>query len=511
MLDAETDPFRFGRVPEPFVWGAYDGERNYVWRDTERMVQWLENQDAIVYAHNGGKFDFHYLVPYLSNGQIMIINGRLAKLRIGKCELRDSYLILPMPLKNYQKDEINYGLMEAELREDHMDVIIPYMLSDCKYTRELIMSFRELHGDALTLAGAAMAALLEECGLDAPDTTEAYDARIRPYYRGGRTWAVPGVYKNVTMYDIVSAYPWAMAELDHPWGAVFDTAYGNKAERVGGGFYSVEVDGQGWLPYTDEEGKTIYPEGIVLPFDITGWELAAFEQITGERVEVKEALIPRETTNFKPFVEKFFAMKSAAKKGSPEYIIAKLTQNSSYGKFGSDPRKWKRYRLGTWGETVAAPKYVLEREIGERPLYSRLLTKRERKYWDIAVAASVTGAVRAKMMLAINFVGREYCPLGDTDSICKLPGGKELPYGGGILGSWEKEIERPRAWVAGRKMYVLGGDEREEKVRSKGVRLSAEEIKRVVGGEEITYKQDAPSFSISRGIKFIERRIKKND
>ena len=30
-IDCETDPFKAGRVPEPFIWGMYDGNEFKNW------------------------------------------------------------------------------------------------------------------------------------------------------------------------------------------------------------------------------------------------------------------------------------------------------------------------------------------------------------------------------------------------------------------------------------------------------------------------------------------------
>ena len=68
VADCETDPFKYGDVPEPFIWGIFDGV-NY-WEflgtglyhtctvdDIARVVDFLRDKEIILYAHNGGKFD----------------------------------------------------------------------------------------------------------------------------------------------------------------------------------------------------------------------------------------------------------------------------------------------------------------------------------------------------------------------------------------------------------------------------------------------------------------------
>ena len=92
VIDCETTSFQFGRVPKPYVWGFYDGEVYKEFFDTADLVAFLApRDDLIVYAHNGGKFDFHFLIDHLQKYEkVMIIDGRLVKCFLGACELRDS-------------------------------------------------------------------------------------------------------------------------------------------------------------------------------------------------------------------------------------------------------------------------------------------------------------------------------------------------------------------------------------------------------------------------------------
>ena len=64
-IDLETDPFQHGRLPKPFLSGFDDGNRVVeFWGDDciLRLVEFLATLEDpyIIYAHNGGKFDFFY-------------------------------------------------------------------------------------------------------------------------------------------------------------------------------------------------------------------------------------------------------------------------------------------------------------------------------------------------------------------------------------------------------------------------------------------------------------------
>lgn len=105
VIDSETDPFLKGRIPEPFVWGFYDGYefRHYTHDTVHSLIKDISEKKIIVYAHNGGRFDYHFLLPYMeAYDHIKIINGRLAQFFIDKAEFRDSFNILPVALKKFE-------------------------------------------------------------------------------------------------------------------------------------------------------------------------------------------------------------------------------------------------------------------------------------------------------------------------------------------------------------------------------------------------------------------------
>lgn len=143
-IDCETDPFLFGRVPAPFIWGAYDGQTFRTFETGAELVEWLKPQHAVAFAHNGGRFDFLFLQDHFEPWKpIRMINGRIAAFRIGECIFRDSYLILPTALRNYKKGEIDYRLMEREERDkpENRRKILEYLEGDCRYLHELVLGF----------------------------------------------------------------------------------------------------------------------------------------------------------------------------------------------------------------------------------------------------------------------------------------------------------------------------------------------------------------------------------
>ena len=117
-VDCETDPFDYGRIPRPFIWGVYEGYTDDYreFTDTDECVDFLAANDVIAYAHNGGKFDWHFITHRMNPLKpLLVISGRLAKFEIGQCEFRDSYSLMPVSLEQYQKSEFEYWKMEGYL------------------------------------------------------------------------------------------------------------------------------------------------------------------------------------------------------------------------------------------------------------------------------------------------------------------------------------------------------------------------------------------------------------
>jgi hypothetical protein len=76
------------------------------------------------------------------------------------------------------------------------------------------------------------------------------------------------------------------------------------------------------------------------------------------------------------------------------------------------------------------------------------------------------------------------------------------------LGAWKLEKHGNKFALAGRKLYALFNQGECVKMACKGVRLTAEQIESVAGGETITWKKDAPTFSLASGTKFIHRDVR---
>lgn len=525
VLDFETDPFLYGREPEPFAGGIFDGEcyREF-WGDdcVEDLVEYIkDNLDGYtIYAHNGGKFDYFFMLEYFDE-QIKIINGRLSKLSMvdGAIQFRDSYNILPLPLSAHKKDIFDYTKMEREVREKNKREILKYLYHDCIYLYDWVKKFVDRFGLKLTVSGTAYGEL-KKTGYDPKNTNEYYDETFRPFYFGGRvqTFQLGEVKGKHTFIDINSAYPFAMISR-HPYGSKFLEKLRIPDGNNGGYFAKIKAISHGALPSRDDTGKLqFYNDDIVREYWCTGWEiLAGLETNTLDIKKVLRVYQHQQSRRFTSFVDLFYKEKLAAKKSGDKdkELHSKLMLNSCYGKFGQDPRKYKDYCL-TPAHCVPVDFVPMENQTNDGGPYWQLHAQHETgvsiwekpapsdRFYNVATAASITGYVRAYLWKALcASESPVYC---DTDSImCKSFNGPM----GDKLGDWSLECDIDQIFIGGRKFYAVHDSTNDQwKTACKGARLTSNQIvSEIKTGNGFQWIKDAPSYSLKYGARFLKRKI----
>jgi DNA polymerase type B, organellar and viral len=523
VLDFETDPFLYGRIPFPFACGIYFGEsdsytslwnrdNNKLIEDTLRILRKLPR--CILYAHNGGKFDFFYLVEFANKGRCMVRNGRIFEMRIGNVTLRDSWPLMPFALEEYRKTKIDYRIFERSVREETQNKlrIQNYLFDDCKNLYDLIKGFREIVGPKDTIGSAAFYQM-RGLGLEIQSLNETNDEQFRPFFFGGRVEAFSkGIHNgNFKYIDINSAYPFAMLH-DHAHGA--DYKHSKRLPKngiLGKSFITLSGFSKGAFPYRSDDGSLCFPVARST-FNVTGWEvIAGLETDTLKIDRVLDVWIPQSTINFTPFVERFYALKQKAKSEGDKigYLAYKYLLNSGYGKFAQNPRDFKEYTIEKFGEYPEGEKWEWETDYGSISLFARP-NYDGFGFFDVATGASITGFNRAHFWRgACKSQGLLY---GDTDA--QLAKRTDVPIGN-ALGEWKIE-ECPdchkttriiEAAIAGKKLYGIKYSCGHTKVASKGARLTYAQIKSMCDGKTVTWENDAPTFSAALGAQFVRRKL----
>lgn len=537
VADAETDPFERGKVPQPFVWGWFDGitYKNFWGKNcTDLFKAFLEDEvePGIVYMHNGGRFDFFFILPWFQ-GKTMIVGSRIVrafmplgnshskKARDQRHEFRDSFAIMPFPLAEYKKTPIDYNKMHRDVREQHKDEIVSYLKDDCCDLWDLCLQFQQEFGDYKTIASAAFSQLTQFHKYE--QLPKRQDVEIREsYYFGGRVQCFQkGIMeKPVQIYDVNSMYPFVMDTYFHPVSSIstvdqkvhgWNDDGSFTAEKIKTFFLTVEGETlePGPFPQRQTNGSVEFPVGpgkyhCTIHEYLTALQLGLFNPS-----RIVQAYSFNDYSRFHLFVDHFYKAREKAKREGDKVhaMFYKYILNSAYGKFGLNPENYFNWEITRTPEAPKGVMWQLDCIVQDGAYY--VWKQPNQLSWNvknIGTAASITGAARSVLLRAISESGNVlYC---DTDSvICEdFAGGKIDPL---KLGAWKPEAVGVLAAIAGKKMYaVFGADGTCVKHANKGVDIKPEEIKALAEGQEVISWRDAPTFKRDGTATFIHRTVR---
>lgn len=522
-MDFETDPFRHGLRVKPFAAGLYDGRTfTSVWGKScaSTMVKLLAHREpGTIYMHNGGRFDIFFLMPWLEP-EMRIINGRIVSAFIAcedgakksRHEIRDSFSILPMPLKAYDKIDIDIEKLKAEVRDLHREEILRYLQRDCTSLYELVTGFRGEFGDHLTVGSASMAQIKKRHPFERG--TGYMDEKLRKqFYYGGRVQCFKSglISMPFKIYDVNSMYPYVMKNCLHPTGKSYSVGRNVTKQTAFVIAEGRQIGPYGAFPLRDRKGINFTTE--VGTFSVTIHEWNAAEECGFFRPSrIIQTYDFPEWICFDEFVDHFYESRKAAKAAGDKIrdIAYKFVLNSGYGKFAQNPDSFADWAI-TRGER-RMPEDWKEHTIFNvrkgRPDY--VVWKRPCKrhtYYNIAIGASITGASRATLLRGLKAsTDAVYC---DTDSIIA----SDLQCSqGSDLGQWKLEGAGDILAIAGKKLYACfdgGLNGKCIKKATKGARISEAEIVAVAQGGSAMYRKDAPTFKLDGSVQWIERRIRK--
>ena len=536
ILDMETDPFdnvsRETIYPYLAVLYSDEFETVVIWEEDHAVfidcllsaIVALPEQFTI-YAHNGGKFDFMFLVHKL-RGEVSFKGRGIMRAYIGNHEIRDSYHIIPERLAGMKKMDFDIAKVGTRAnRQAHREAIIKYCISDCSNLLYFVKKFLDKFGFKISVGAAALAKLSEHYRVEKVMPT--VDERLRQFFFGGRVECISGAgyFKGpLKLYDVNSMYPFVMSSMRHPIGSEYLHRPGKP--NINTAFMILECENNRAFVTRDHMGNltTEVERGV---FFVSKYEYqAALELDLISDVKIIECVDNFRFTTFEKFVDPLYRERAEQKtyletlskshadyeQTASEILFLKLILNNAYGKFAQNPRRYKEHYLTDPGEVpphkATEPAYDKPPEFqgADYWIWSRPAPKL--RFNNVGTAASITGGARAILMSAIHHAKNPiYC---DTDSlICEELRGHRLHKTD--LGSWDLEKKISELIICGKKLYAYRDESGDETIiKSKGTQsLTWDNMLSIMQGETLQFTNRAPTLTRRGEQDYISRRIKR--
>lgn len=477
------------------VWAACAVEMQtqkvaFIGNSIDSFMNWLSEQNSIVFFHNLA-FDGQFVLSYLLTngfrstsrrenrtfdalisdaGAFYSINVRFKK--SGKywyrCQIRDSLKKInsrveqiakayKLPIRKGKIDYEAYRAPGHELTEEERE----YVQDDCKIVAAALLTHWDAGLDRITAASDAFNIYKHEFIGDRmfrhyfPVLPVEIDDDLRKAYRGGFTYLNPR-FKEIRdlpgiVLDVNSEYPYILHSKPMPVGypVYFEGkpiddprfplyicrcrfAFELKPDHVP----SIQIKNtfrfrqNEYLSSSNGEIVELFLTNIDLQLIFNQYDVFDFEIINGWRFQAKTGL-------FDKYIDKYMTLKQTSEGAKRQ--VAKLMLNSLYGKFGMNPRKYRKLPVLNDEGIV---KYVMSDPEMTDPIYT-------------ALAAFVTSYGRDLIIRAsqANFDRFIY---SDTDSIHLI--GNKLPEGLRIddkaLGAFKIEEEFSDSLYLRQKTYM---------------------------------------------------------
>jgi hypothetical protein len=329
------------------------GDPDYI---ADEIIKIFENSGKNIrwYAHNA-QYDWRYIIDKLvdkyentiqflmrSDNDVFVIKTHLF-------ELVDSYAVFPQSLKKMsQSFDPEYGKLEI----DDITKFDPLNIEHQEYAKRdaftLVRSLKNYDKAIFQIFGVHIAYTVASTAVKAWRSTiknnyfkpDRIDEFVRTAYFGGLVALSSNkTFENVFTYDINSSYPYTMREFGVPYGT-YAQAFHVVPDYPG--VYRVLVETPDdlvfpILPKRIKKGKSDYIVWAQGVFEtcVTNIELDFAVKNGYKILKVYEGVIWKEIVYpFGDFVD--LCERTRWKhKGTPFELVAKLMQNSVYGKFGS--------------------------------------------------------------------------------------------------------------------------------------------------------------------------------
>lgn len=437
----------------------------------EQVMQYAK---PVVWYSHFAQYDWRYFLDYFIQKGIPVEIGMrtdtdIYEIRLTNAEgeqvtLRDSYALWNSPLEKLAShfcpeipklsiDIANFDPQDpSHIEYAKRDVQI--LLVGLPRLFDLIAEHFGVVAGATT-AGTALKAWQKTLGPEEIYNSSEYgpqEAFIRQAYYGGLVFLTNNeVQKNCETFDINSSYPAVMDEFGVPYGRV-----ATSSDYMSGmpGIYRCRVKAPDdlvvpILPGRDSKGRMRWYKG---EFDtcVTNQELIFAARHGYEILEIYEGIVFEEMVYpFSDLVGQCKLLRSAFK-GGPVEAIAKLMQNSLYGKFGTRRERIRMMHVDSMED---------EEFIGAMPYdqdgnwYVKKETDQEMRclpQW----AVFITAHARLRLLSTIYAIGPHNVIYGDTDSITVKKGFAHLVDVGDNYGQWKLEKEWEVFKAIAPKVYV---------------------------------------------------------
>lgn len=476
----------------PYALGFYDGKNMIVFEGDDCIDRFIDfviqkrYRNWLIYAHNGGKFDFNFILESIvKNKKGLIIKPLRIGSRIVEIKLQDknrnTWILrdsmgyfsqlgknssLAALTKNFDvedvKGELEHDKINSKNWKQMRDEWLPYLISDCKGLRQLMVKFEmwiierfkvNLRKN-ITIAQLAMAIFRTRFLKNSIINHRAIEDDVRKSYYGGRTEIFQHYIEDANYYDFNSLYPFVMKEYPIPIGVPVKS-YNFKLGDFGIAFIDVEVPKDlkiPVLPFRAKNKKLIFPVGR-----FSGWYCSPEIELAvkmGCKIKINYGYKFEKDKIFDEYIDTFYKIKQEAKKDSIDYLLSKLFMNSLYGKFGQ--RREKR-------AIIMNPKTIIGKKMINDFMYEEERIS-ESGHILPAIASFITCYARCELYNVLKDSEPIYC---DTDSVITK---KKLESDSHKLGALKDEM--PQGIKEGvfilPKMYGLVDNEGKEYVKCKG-------------------------------------------
>lgn len=332
----------------------------------------------LIYAHNGGKFDFNFLVEHLKSKDRrieLIMRGSVCvKLLVyhnkkyRNCtKFADSLTLLPYSLDKLTHDfKVKHKKQADKIGSDYELLYKLYLKGDplfFKYLRydvfglfEVLNKFYNLIQKSkgqvgLTLASTSLKTFKSSSlNYTLKMTNRDLNDEMKQAYYGGRT----EIFKQFLpedkyfCFDINSLYPYVMRDNYYPISApmiVKNPSPKIYKQHEGLTFCMITAPDDLYLPLLPckHNHKLFFPIGKFRGM----WDNALLTKADdlGYKIFPLKAYVFKTEKLFKEYVDRFYKLKQNSVKDSAPYTISKLLLNSLYGKFAQSQDSEKIIKL----------------------------------------------------------------------------------------------------------------------------------------------------------------------